>query len=66
MSLAPLHQERSPVDGKWHVARHAFAIKKPFMATGPVICRKLAGWSENLGQAARREAGFVSNFELGD
>lgn len=64
--LDPLHQERSPVDGAWHVARDVFEIRRPFMATGPVACRRLAGWSENLGQAAQREVGFVSKFELGD
>lgn len=65
-SLDPLHQERSPVDSAWHVARDIFEIRRPFMATGPVTCRRLAGWSENLGQAAQREAGFASKFELGD
>ena len=65
-SLDPLHQERSPVDGAWHVARDIFEIRRPFMATGPVTCRRLAGWSENLGKEAQRGAGFVSKFDRGD
>jgi hypothetical protein len=64
--LDPLHQERSPVDGAWHVARDIFEIKRPFMATGPVTCRRLAGWSENIGPGAQMKAGFVSKFERGD
>jgi hypothetical protein len=65
-SLGPAHRERSPVDGAWQVARDIFQITKPFMATGPVSCRKLAGCSENIGPTAQRLAGFVSKFEAGD
>lgn len=65
-SLDPAHRERSPVDGAWHVARDIFQITKPFMATGPVSCRKIAGCSENIGPSAQRLVGFVSKFERGD
>ena len=65
-SLDPDHQERSPVDGTWHVARDLFQMKRPFMATGPVTCRKLAGCSESIGPGAQHGAGFVSKFEAGD
>ncbi|QQO18607.1 hypothetical protein JJB98_01085 [Bradyrhizobium diazoefficiens] len=65
-SLDPAYRERSPVDGGWHVARDIFQMTKPFMATGPVSCRKLAGCSENIGPGAQRVAGFVSKFERGD
>lgn len=65
-SLDPDHQERSPTDGAWHAARVVFQITKPFMATGPVTCRKLAGCSENIGPGAQSKAGFVSKFETGD
>ena len=64
--LDPDHQERSPVDSTWHVARDLFEMKRPFMATEPVTCRKLAGCSENIGPAAQRAAGFVSKFEAGE
>ena len=64
--LDPLHQERSPVDGAWHVARDVFQIMKPFMATGPVTYRKLAGCSENIGPSAQAKAGFMSKFEAGN
>lgn len=65
-SLDPAHRERSPVDGGWRVARDIFQMTKPFMATGPVSCRKLAGCSENIGPNAQRLAGFVSKFVRGD
>jgi hypothetical protein len=65
-SLDPDHRERSPIDGAWHVARDLFQMTKPFMATGPVSCRKLAGCSENIAPGAQRRAGFVSKFEAGD
>lgn len=65
-SLDPAHRERSPIDGAWHVARDIFQMTKPFMATGPVSCRKLAGCSENIGPRAQRRAGFVSKFDSGD
>lgn len=65
-SLDTAHRERSPIDGAWHVARDIFQMTKPFMATGPVSCRKLAGCSENIGPSAQRLAGFVSKFEAGD
>lgn len=65
-SLDPHHQEHSPADGAWHVAREVFQITRPFMATGPVTCRKLAGFSENIGPGAQTRAGFVSKFEAGD
>lgn len=64
-SLDPEHREGSPIDGAWHAARDVFQIMKPFMATGPVTCRKLAGCSENIGSGARRREGFVSKFERG-
>lgn len=65
-SLDPEHRERSPMDGAWHVARDIFQMTKPFMATGPVSCRKLAGCSENIGPSAQRLARFVSKFDGGD
>lgn len=65
-SLDPDHRERSSVDGAWHVAREVFQIMKPFMATGPVTCRKLAGCSENIGPGAQAREGFVSKFERGE
>lgn len=65
-SLDPDHRERSPVDGGWHVARDIFQMTKPFMATGPVSCRKLAGCSENIGVGAQTKAGFLSKFDRGD
>lgn len=65
-SLDPDHRERSPVDGAWHVARAVFQMMRPFMATGPVTCRKLTGCSENIGPGAQRRTGFVSQFEAGD
>ena len=65
-SLDPEHRERSPIDGAWHVARDIFQMTKPFMVTGPVSCRKLAGCSENIGPSAQQLAGFKSKFERGD
>jgi hypothetical protein len=65
-SLDPDHRERSPVDGAWYVARDIFQMTKPFMATGPVSCRKLAGCSENIGLGAQTKAGFLSKFDRGD
>lgn len=65
-SLDPDHRECSPVDGVWHVARDVFQMTKPFMATGPVSCRKLAGFSENIGPGAQMKAGFVSKFDRGN
>jgi hypothetical protein len=65
-SLDPDHQERSLVDGTWHLARELFQITKPFMATGPVTCSKLAGYSENIGPCAQHGVKFVSKFATGD
>lgn len=65
-SLDPDHRECSPVDGVWHVARDVFQMTKPFMATGPVSCRKLAGFSENIGPGAQMKAVFVSKFDRGN
>lgn len=65
-SLHPDHVERAPGGSGLRSAREIFQIMKPFMETGPVTCRKLAGCSENIGSAAQRRAGFVSKFKSGD
>jgi hypothetical protein len=65
-SLHPDHMERVPDGSGLRSAREIFQIMKPFMGTGPVMCRKLAGCSENIGPAAQRRSGFVSKFKSGD
>ena len=65
-SLHPDHMERSAVGAGWRQGRDIFGIDRPFMNTPPVRCRKLAGWSEKLGEAAQKRSGFVSKFKSGN
>lgn len=64
-SLDPNHMERAH-DGGLRSAREIFRITKPFVATPPVTCRKLAGYSENIGRSMQRRVGFSSKFDGGD
>jgi len=64
--LHPDHMERAPGGSGLRSAREIFQVMRPFMETGSVTCRKLAGCSENIGPGAQRLAGFVSKFKSGD
>jgi hypothetical protein len=65
-SLRPDHMERSSDGSGLRSVRDIFQITKPFLETAPVTCRKLAGYSENIGPAAQRRLEFVSKFKSGD
>jgi hypothetical protein len=65
-SLHPDHIERSADGAGWRHGRDIFGIDRPFMNTPPVHCRRLAGWSEKLGEMAQRDSGFTSKFTSGD
>lgn len=65
-SLHPDHMERSADGAGWRHGRDIFGIDRPFRDTPPVHCRRLAGWSEKLGEMAQQGSGFTSKFASGD
>jgi hypothetical protein len=65
-SLHPDHMEPVRDGAGLCSARAIFQMTNPFVDTPPVTCRKLAGYSENIGPAAQHRARFVSKFQSGN